>query len=61
MASPQVANLATKLLAVNPRLKPTDLIRIIVGTAERSADGRRNLVHPKKAMAAALAEKSRRR
>jgi hypothetical protein len=49
MASPQVANLAAKLLAVNPELTPADLIRIIVGTAERSADGRRNLVHPKTA------------
>ncbi|MBK7613674.1 MAG: S8 family serine peptidase [Burkholderiales bacterium] len=55
MASPQVANLAAKLLAVNPKLKPGDLIRIIVSTAERSADGRRNLVHPKKALAAAQA------
>jgi subtilisin family serine protease len=61
MASPQVANLAAKLLAVNPGLKPADLIRIIEGTAERSADGRRNLVHPKKALAAALAQKPRRR
>ncbi len=53
MAAPQVANLAAKLLAVNPRLKPADLIRLIDSTAERSADGRRNLVHPKKALAAA--------
>ena len=55
MASPQVANLAGKLLAVNPRLTPTELIRIIVETADRSADGRRNLVNPKKAIAAATA------
>ena len=53
MASPQVANLAGKLLAVNPKLKPSDLIRIIVGTGERTTDGRRNLMHPKKALAAA--------
>ena len=55
MASPQVANLAGKLLAVNPKLTPTELIRIIVDTADRSADGRRNLVNPKKAIAAAAA------
>ncbi len=55
MASPQVANLAGKLLAVNPKLTPTELIRIIVDTANRSADGRRNLVNPKKAIAAATA------
>lgn len=55
MASPEVTNLAGKLLAVNPKLTPTDLIRIITTTADRSADGRRNLVNPKKALAAALA------
>lgn len=53
MASPQVAGLAAKLLAVNPALTPTDLIRLIVSTAERTADGRRNLMHPRKALAAA--------
>jgi hypothetical protein len=50
MASPQVTNLAAKLLAVNPKLKPQDLIRLIVDTGERSADGRRHLMHPKKAV-----------
>ena len=55
MASPEVANLAGKLLAVNPKLDPADLIRIISGTADRSSDGRRNLVNPKKAIAAAMA------
>ncbi len=53
MASPQVANLAAKLLAVNPKLTPPELVRIIESTAERTADGRRNLVNPKKALAAA--------
>ena len=53
MSSPQVANLAGKMLAVNPKLKPADLVRIIVGTAEKSADGRRVLIHPAKAVAAA--------
>ncbi|MBL8286890.1 MAG: S8 family serine peptidase [Rubrivivax sp.] len=50
MASPQVANLAAKLLAINPKLTPPQLIRIIVETAERTADGRRNLIDPKKAV-----------
>ena len=57
MASPQVANLAGKLLAVNPKLKPADLIRIIVQTGERTPDGRRNLIHPKKALAAATGQR----
>lgn len=55
MASPQVANLAGKLLAVNPSLTPERLVALIVGTAERTADGRRVLVDPKKALAAATA------
>ncbi len=53
MASPQVANLAGKILAVNPKLSPTAVIELIVSTAERTTDGRRNLIHPKKALAAA--------
>ena len=55
MAAPQVANLAAKLLVVNPKLKPADVIDLIVKTADRSSDGRRNLIHPKKALAAAQA------
>jgi subtilisin family serine protease len=58
MSSPQVANLAGKILAVNPALKPADVIAIIKSTAEKTADGRRVLVHPAKAVAAA--ESSRR-
>ena len=52
-ASPEVTNLAGKLLAVNPKLTPSELIRIISGTADRLSDGRRNLINPKKALAAA--------
>jgi subtilisin family serine protease len=55
MSSPQVANLAAKLLAVNPKLAPEQLIRIIVETAETTADGRRRLIDPRKALAAAKA------
>ncbi len=54
MASPQVANLAAKMLAVNPKLKPTELIKLIVDNAERTADGRRNLMNAKKSVAAAV-------
>ncbi|ROZ63138.1 S8 family serine peptidase [Ramlibacter sp. WS9] len=53
MASPQVANLAAKMLAVKPSLKPAEVISIIRSTAERTEDGRRTLIHPAKALAAA--------
>lgn len=53
MAAPQVANLAVKLLTVQPGLTPTELIKLIVDTAERTADGRRILIHPKNALARA--------
>lgn len=53
MASPQVANLAAKMLAVKPSLKPAEVISIIRSTAERTVDGRRTLIHPAKALAAA--------
>lgn len=57
MAAPQLANLAGKMLAVNPRLKPAQVIAIIVSTAEKTADGRRTLVNPVKAVAAARQRK----
>ena len=57
MAAPQVTNLAAKMLAVNPALKPAEIIAIIRETVERTADGRRFLVHPKKAVAAAQARR----
>ena len=52
MAAPQVAGLAGKILAANPKLKPTEVISMIVSTADKTADGRRTLINPKKAMAA---------
>jgi subtilisin family serine protease len=58
MASPQVANLAAKMLAVNPKLTPPQLIAIIRDTADRTPDSRRNLINPKKAVAAAQAKTS---
>ncbi|MGE5666864.1 MAG: S8 family serine peptidase [Betaproteobacteria bacterium] len=51
MASPQVANLAAKMLAVDPRLTPPQIIAVIRATATPTADGRRNLIDPKKALA----------
>jgi len=50
MAAPQVANLAGKMLALNPKLTPPEVIRIIVATANTTADGRRTLVNPAKAL-----------
>lgn len=55
MASPQVTGLAAKMLAVNPKLKPTEVIAIILKTVDKTADGRRFLVHPAKALEAAKA------
>ena len=55
MASPQVTNLAAKIVAINPRLTPPQVIAIIRDTAEKTADGRRTLINPKKALAAAEA------
>jgi subtilisin family serine protease len=53
MASPQVANLAAKILAVNPKLTPPQVIALIRDTADKTPDGRRTLINPKKAVAAA--------
>ena len=53
MASPQVAGLAAKLLAVKPSLTPEVMIQLITDTADRSDDGRRRLMNPKKALEAA--------
>ena len=51
MAAPNVANLAAKLLAAKPGLKPTEVIAIIRDTADKTTDGRRTLINPAKAMA----------
>lgn len=58
MASPQVANLAAKILAVDPKLKPTEVIDIIRSTADKTPDGRRNLINPKKALSVAEMKKA---
>ena len=51
MASPQVVNLAAKMIAVDPRLTPPQVIAVIRDTADTTADGRRNLINPRKALA----------
>lgn len=51
MASPYVANLAAKLIAVEPRLTVEQTIMFIKLGAERSADGRINLVNPRRSLA----------
>ncbi|HEX7328789.1 MAG TPA: S8 family serine peptidase [Casimicrobiaceae bacterium] len=51
MASPQVANLAGKMLAIDPALTPREIIAVIRDTADTTPDGRRNLINPKKALA----------
>lgn len=51
MAAPNVVNLAAKLLAVKPALKPAEVVAIIRDTAEKTADGRRILINPAKALA----------
>jgi subtilisin family serine protease len=53
MAAPNVGNLAAKILAVSPKLTPPEAIALIRQTAEKSANGRLNLIHPKNALAAA--------
>ena len=53
MAAPQATNLAAKMLAVNPRLTPVEIIAIIRDTVEKTPDGRRMLLHPAKAVEAA--------
>ena len=58
MASPQVVNLAAKILAVNPKLEPSRVIDIIRSTSEKTPDGRRMLINPKKALAEAEAKKA---
>jgi subtilisin family serine protease len=53
MAAPQATNLAAKMLVVNPKLTPTDVIAIVRATVEKTPDGRRMLLHPARAIEAA--------
>jgi hypothetical protein len=51
MASPNVVNLAAKLLALDPTLKPEEVISLIVEGTTPSADGRRHNIDPKRSIA----------
>lgn len=51
MASPNVVNLAAKLIAINSLLTPEQTIELIKRGADRSLDGRRNLINPKATVA----------
>jgi len=50
MAAPQVTNLAAKLLAIDPRLSPEQLIALIRNGADNSEDGRRHLMNPRRSI-----------
>jgi len=51
MASPNVANLAGKLFALDPSLTPEQVVALIKQGADASADGRRHLINPKATVA----------
>lgn len=50
MASPNVVNLAAKLIALDPKLTPEETIHLIVAGAATSADGRRHNIDPKRSV-----------
>lgn len=51
MASPQVANVAAKMLAINPKLPPAEIISIIKSTSTPDPEGKGLLlIHPKNAV-----------
>jgi subtilisin family serine protease len=50
MAAPNVANLAAKLLALEPALSVAQLTDLIQRGAARSPDGRINLINPKRSV-----------
>ncbi len=48
MASPNVANLAAKIIAVKPSLKPSEVAALIKQGAEKGGSENFTLIHPKK-------------
>lgn len=58
MASPNVANLAAKLIAVDPTLTPARTIDLIRRGSTPSADGRLHLIDPAKSLQLLLERKS---
>jgi hypothetical protein len=57
MASPNVANLAGKLFALDPKLTPVQVRALIVNGATLSDDGKRKLMNQKKSLALLAAMK----
>jgi len=51
MASPNVVNLAAKLIALDPSLTPEQTLDLIKRGADPSADGRLHLINPKATVA----------
>ena len=51
MSSPNVVNLAAKLIALDPSLTPEQTIALIKRGSDHSEDGRRNLINPKATVA----------
>ena len=51
MAAPNVANLAGKLLAIDPSLTPQEVISLILLGVDTTKDGRRHLINPRKSIA----------
>jgi subtilisin family serine protease len=51
MASPNVVNLAAKLIALDPSLTPEQTIALMKKGADASPDGRRHLINPKATVA----------
>ena len=51
MASPNVANLAAKLIAIDPKLTPVQTIALITAGATGTPDGRRHNINPKASIA----------
>jgi subtilisin family serine protease len=51
MASPNVVNLAAKLIALDPSLTPEQTIALMENGADTSADGRIYLINPKATVA----------
>jgi subtilisin family serine protease len=49
MASPNVANLAAKIIAMKPSLKPSEVVALIKQGAEKGGNENFTLIHPKKA------------
>ncbi len=52
MAAPAVTNLAAKLIAIDPRLTPTQTIRLIEQTADQGEEAGIMRVNPRLAVAA---------